>query len=112
MIRPLTGQVLLRIVPPEARTASGIELPQHTLTPEEVQERNHHPEPPPPDVCLVEAIGPWRKTNDGKMIPPPFPPGSKVIVREGSGLKLHRDIGERLKLVHTDDILAVLQESC
>jgi len=111
MIRPLSGCVLIRVLPKESRSTGGIELPQHTTTPEEQQQLNHHPEPPLPDIGIVEAIGPWPKTPDGKMIPPPFPPGAKVLVREGSGQKLHRDIGERLKLVRTEDILAVLSEA-
>ena len=112
MIRPLTGCILIRVLPPKEQSEGGITIPQHTITPEEQQQLNHHPEPPPPDIGIVEAIGPWPKTPDGKMIPPPFPPGAKVLVREGSGQKLHRDIGERLKLVRTDDVLAVLQENC
>ena len=108
MIRPLTGQVLLRIIPPQAQSDGGITIPQRTLSAEEVQERNHHPEPPPPDVGIVEAIGPWPRLKNGMMIPPPFPPGSKVLVREASGQKLNRDVGERLKLVRVSDVLAVL----
>ena len=109
MIRPLTNQVLLRILPPEKYSSGGIEIPQRRIGPEEQQQLNHNPQPPPPDVATVEAIGPWRTLANGMKVPPPFPPGSKVLVREGSGVKLHRDVGERLRLVHTDDILAVLQ---
>lgn len=108
MIRPLSNCVLLRILPPETESSGGITIPQHTLSPEEVQERNHKPEPPPPEVGIVEAIGPWRQLDNGMKVPPPFPPGSKVLVREGSGQKLNRDVGERLKLVHMDDVLAVI----
>jgi co-chaperonin GroES (HSP10) len=108
MIRPLTGQILLRILPPKERSEGGIELHQHTVTPQEQEQLNHHPEPPPPDVGIVEAIGPWKVLKNGMMVPPPFPPGSKVLVREGSGQKLSRNVGEKLKLVRLDDVLAVL----
>ena len=111
MIRPLSGCILLRILPPELRTDSGIELPQRSLSPEEVQERNHSPEPPPPQIGIVEAIGPWPRLEKGLAVLPPFGPGAKVLVREGSGQKLNRGIGERLKLVRTEDVLAVLNEA-
>lgn len=109
MIRPLTDQVLLRILPPEKYSSGGIEIPQRRIGPAEQEQLNHMPEPPPTDVGIVEAIGPWKSLANGMKVPPPFPPGAKVLVREGSGHKLRRDVGERLRLVHTDDILAVLQ---
>lgn len=108
MIRPLTGQILLRILPRETISPGGIEFPQRHLSPEEVQERNHNPEPPPPDIGIVEAIGPWPRLKNGLAVPPPFPAGAKVLVREGSGQKLNRDVGERLKLVRNEDVLAVI----
>lgn len=111
MIRPLSGCILLRIIPPETRTDSGIELPQRTVTPEEQQQLNHKPEPPPPQIGIVEAIGPWPRLENGLALLPPFGPGVKVLVREGSGQKINRGIGERLKLVRTSDVLAVLHEA-
>lgn len=110
MIRPLSGQVLIRVLPPETRSSGGIEIPQRRKSPEEVQQDNHHPEPPPPQIGVVEAIGPWPRLKNGMAVLPPFPPGAKVLVREGSGAKLNRGIGERLKLIRTDDVLAVLNE--
>ena len=107
MIRPLSNQVLLRIIPKE-QSEGGIQFPQRHITPEERVELNRSPEPPPPDIGEVIAIGPWRILDNGMKVPPPFPPGVKVLVREGSGAKLNRDIGERLKLVMMDDVLAVI----
>lgn len=107
MIRPLTGQILITLVPREERTASGIELPNVTLSPDEVQFRSRAPEPPPPEIGVVEAIGPW-PIKGGKYDLPPFGIGAKVVVRPGAGQKLSRGIGERLKLVSTDQVLAVL----
>ncbi len=108
MIRPLTGQVLLRVLPRDTHSQGGIEFPQRHITPEEQQELNHHPEPPPPDLCYVEAVGPWPILKCGLALPPPFPAGATVLVREASGQKLSRDVGERLKLCHVRDVLAVL----
>jgi len=107
-VRPLTGQVLVWVLPPEQRTASGIELPQRRLSAEEVQERNHHPEPPPPDIGIVESIGPWPALKNGLRVLPPFSVGAKVVIRNGSGQQLSRGIGERLRMVKTEQILAVL----
>jgi co-chaperonin GroES (HSP10) len=108
MIRPLTNCVLIRVIPKETHSQGGIEFPQRRIGPEEQMELNRNPEPPPPDIGEVMAIGPWKTLPNGMKLIPPFPPGSKVVVREGSGQKLHRDVGERLKLVSMDDILAVL----
>ncbi len=46
------------------------------------------------------------------MVPPPFPPGSKVLIRSTSGKDLSYGTNDKLKMVMLDDILAVLQESC
>ncbi len=106
-VRPLTGQVLIRVLPPQQRTDSGIELPQVTLSAEERQQRSHHPEPPPPDIGIVEAVGPWQRKANGYVMPP-VQVGAKVVVREGSGIKCNRNIGEKLKLIRNEDLLAVI----
>lgn len=108
MIRPMSGQVLLRILPPETRSKGGIELPQHRLSPEEQMERNHHPEPPPPEMAYVEAIGPWKRLKNGLAQLPPFPAGSTVLIRPSSGQELSRNVNEKLRLVRVEDVLAVL----
>lgn len=72
---------------------------------------NHNPQPPPPDIAEVMAIGPWPRLKNGLAKPPPFPAGARVVIREGSGQKLSRDVGERLKLVSADDVLAVISET-
>ena len=107
-VRPLTGQVLVQIVPRETCSAGGIELPQVSLSAEEVSIRNRKPEPPPPQIGIVEAIGPWPALANGLRLLPPFAVGARVLVRPGSGQNCARGIGERLKLMRTDDVLAVL----
>src|SRR5689334_12050586 len=102
MIRPLTNQVLIRILPPESHSSGGIEFPQHTLSPEERQERNHNPEMPSPLTGQVVAIGPWPKLKNGLVKPPPFPPDSKVLIRPGSGHDLAWGVGEKFKMVNMD----------
>lgn len=43
-------------------------------------------------------------------VPPPFPPESTVLIRDGSGQKLTYGTDEKLRLVKLDDILAVIEE--
>lgn len=107
-VRPLTGQVLVQVLPPETRSAGGIEFPQVTLSPEEVAVRNRAPTPPPPGIGIVEAIGLWPTLKNGLKVLPPFVVGAKVVFRTGSGQDCARGIGERLKLIRISDLLAVL----
>jgi len=97
--------VLLQIIP-QTESQGGIVFPKRTVSPEEQQELDHHPTPPAPIRAKVIAIGPWLKTPTGMLKPPHFPPGSTVYVRPGSGKDLNRGIGERLKIVRQEDILA------
>lgn len=110
MIRPLTNQVLIKLLPKESQSVGGITIPAHTLTPEEVQERNHSPTPPPPVQGTVLAIGPWKRLKNGLAAPPPFPAGATVLLRDGSGQKLTYGVDDKLRLVSADDVLAVLSE--
>ena len=111
MIRPLTNQVLVRVLPREAEINSPIIAPEVHLSADEVQERNHHPKPPPPDIGIVEAIGPWPRLANGLAVLPDFPPGAKVVFRRGAGQDLERNPGERMKILMMRDVLAVLTEA-
>lgn len=110
-IRPLQGQVLIRILPPDTHSAGGIEFPQRHLSPEEVQASHRDPSPPPPEYGVVEAIGPWPALKNGLHILPPFGVGARVLVGFHTGQKLSRGISDRLRLVRTSDVLAVITES-
>lgn len=107
-IKPLTGQVLIRILPRDTRSAGGIELPQRHLSPEEVQDTHRDPRPPPPEQGIVEAIGPWPALKNGLRLLPPFQVGARVIVGHHAGQQLSRHINERLRLVNYEDVLAVM----
>jgi co-chaperonin GroES (HSP10) len=107
-VRPLSGQVLVQVLPPETRSAGGIEFPQVSLSAEEVSIRNRAPTPLPPQIGIVEAIGPWPRLKNGLQVLPPFVVGAKVVFRPGSGQDCARGIGERLKLIRIRDLLAVL----
>lgn len=107
-VRPLTGQVLIELVPPARVSLGGIDLPDHTVTPEEQQERDHHPTPPGPVQGIVVAIGPWKKLKNGMALLPPFGVGAKVLVPKHAGMSMSYDVSGRLKMVPSEQVLAVL----
>jgi co-chaperonin GroES (HSP10) len=107
-IKPLTGQVLVELLPPEKCSAGGITIPDHTMSPDEHQEAARRPTMPPGLTGIVKAIGPWPKTRTGFARMPEFGVGARVIIGRGAGLDLQRGIGERLKMVRNDQVLAVL----
>jgi co-chaperonin GroES (HSP10) len=107
-IKPLTGHVLIKVLPPDTVTSGGIQIPNHTFSPEEQQQRAHHPEPPPPLKCKVLEIGPWKKLKNGLALLPPFTTNATVLIRNGSGKPLNYGMTEELRLVRNEDVLAVL----
>jgi len=107
-IRPLTGQVLIEILPRDRFSPGGIEFPEYTLSAEEVQQRNHVPTKPPPLHGVVTAIGAWPKLRNGMALMPEFGVGAKVIVRHNAGLQMHRGIGEKFRMCLVEEVLAVV----
>lgn len=102
-IKPLTNQVLIRLLPPDYNTPGGLVLP-------DIAADTPHGEKSAPRKGVVMAIGPWRKTEHGFSILPDFHVGQRVLVSEYSGTKLTRNIGENLRLCRVDDVLAVVEE--
>jgi co-chaperonin GroES (HSP10) len=107
-IRPLTGQVLIEILPKETSSAGGIVFPEHTTSPEEHQQAARNPVKPPPLHGIVRAIGNWPKLRNGMANMPEFGIGARVIVGPHAGLSMHRGIGERFRMVLIEEVLAVL----
>jgi chaperonin GroES len=102
-IRPLTGQVLIRLLPPDPMSPGGLFLPDSAFdTPrgEKAVARKG----------LVIQVGPWRKTKKGLAVLPDFQPGQTVLMSHYLGHQLTRTIGENLRLCDVDDVLAVLDE--
>jgi co-chaperonin GroES (HSP10) len=108
-IKPLPGQVLVEILPADTRSAGGIELPQHTPSPEENQQAAHRPSAPRGLTGVVKAIGAWPKLSNGMALMPEFGVGARVVIGPHAGLDMSRGNGERLKMVHQSQVLAVLQ---
>ncbi len=93
-IRPLAGEVLLYMDPPDTSSDGGIIIPQKH------QARSQFGQ--------VRRLGIWKQNRWGALIPFPCQPGDRVMVRAASGRWLHSE-RERLKLVDANDILAVIQ---
>lgn len=110
-IKPFTGHVLIKILPKDKFTISGIEIPDHTITPEEAQQASHHPTPPPPLTGEVLAIGPWKRLNNGLAVMPPFKQQDKVLIRNGTGKELTYGTRDKLRMVRQEDVLAVVTEA-
>lgn len=109
LIKPLTGQVLVEILPPDKISVGGIAIPEHTKSPEEHQEAAHRPEKPRGLTGTIIACGGWPKTRSGLFRMPEFSVGMKVVVSPNRGLDMQR-LGNRLRMVSQDDILAVVQD--
>lgn len=93
-IRPLKGEVLIYMDAPDDLIGS-------LHVPEKHQERSRFGE--------VRRLGIWRQNRRGALISFPVTPGDRVFVRAGSGRWMHSE-KERLKLVNSDDILAILEK--
>lgn len=101
-IRPLTGQVLIQVLPSETQTETGLHLP-------DVAQDAPKGEKQRPFKGLVLAIGPWRKTRQGFGVLPDFRIGQTVVCTPYRGTKLSRNIGERYQLVDANDVLAIVE---
>lgn len=101
-VRPLPGQCLLRILPQDTMTASGLHLP-------DIAQDRQQGEQQKPSYALVIAVS-FKVSKSGRAFLPEFAPGQKVIVSHYSGTKLARTIGENLRLCDVDQVLAVVTE--
>lgn len=93
-IKPLAGYVLVEPVPAEAKTSSGIILP------ETARER--------PAIGTVLAVGDEMILENGKTIKAPVSVGDKVFYKKWGGDEI-KIAGEELKLVKFDDLMAIMQ---
>lgn len=103
-IRPRKGQVLIELLPPDEKTTSGLFIPP-------IANGHEKGEKARPVKGLVVEIGAFRETRAGFGILPPFGVGSKVIVSPYLGTRLDHAIGNRLFLVDSDHVLAVLTDT-
>ena len=95
-IKPLTGQVLVELLPVELKEGS-------LFIPEQTNPLNKKPV----IRATVLAMGPWKKSKTGFGILPDFGVGATVYMSPHSGTTLEIDGKRNFRLVKTSDILAI-----
>lgn len=94
-IKPLSDHILIEPIKEEEKTKGGIFLPD-TATKEKSE------------TGKVVAIGPGKKTDDGKIIPLSIKPGDKVLFSKYGPNEIK--VGEKEYLIATEsDILAIIE---
>ncbi|MBN9415715.1 co-chaperone GroES [bacterium SCN 62-11] len=92
-LRPLGERVIVRALPQEERTKSGIYLP------DTAKEK--------PQQGEVVAVGNGKVTDDGKTIPMNVKAGDKVLYGKYSGTEVKLE-GEEFLIIKESEILAIL----
>jgi chaperonin GroES len=90
-VQPLGDRVVIKPLPKEEVTKSGIVLP------DTAKEK--------PQEGEIVAVGPGRVTDEGKRVAPEVKVGDKVIYAKYAGTEIKVD-GEELVIVRESDILA------
>ena len=93
-IKPLHDRVVVKPIEAEEVSAGGI------LIPDSAKEKSTKGE--------VVAVGPGKKTEDGKILPVDLKAGDKVLFGKYAGQSVKVD-GEELLVIREDEILAVVQ---
>ncbi len=93
-LRPLHDRVIVKRLDNERKTASGIVIPESAAE--------------KPDQGEVLAVGPGKKTEDGKVLPVDVKVGDKVLFGKYAGQAVKVD-GEELLVIREEEILAVIQ---
>ena len=94
-IKPLSDHILIEPVKEEEKTKFGILLPE-TASKEK------------PEEGIVIAVGPGKKTEDGKIIPVSVNPGQKVLFTKYGPNEIKVEDKEYL-IAREDDILAIIE---
>lgn len=61
------------------------------------------------EMAKVIAVGEGKKTESGKLIPPPVKPGDLILMDKYSGQEITIDDEEYI-IVKADDIIAIVEE--
>jgi len=94
-IKPLSDHILIEPIKEEEKTKTGILLPQTVE-----KER--------PEQGKVIAVGPGKKSKDGKYIPLDITPGQKVLFTKYGPNEIKINDKEYL-IAKEEDILAILE---
>ncbi|TAM12588.1 MAG: co-chaperone GroES [Nevskiaceae bacterium] len=92
-LRPLHDRVIVKRVEKEEKSAGGI------IIPDQAKEK--------PLKAEVVAVGPGKRTDDGKVHPVDVKVGDKVLIGKYSGTEVTLDKDE-LVVLREDDIMAVI----
>ena len=92
-LRPLHDRVIVKRLDNERKTASGIVIPDSAAE--------------KPDQGEVLAVGPGKKTEEGKILPPDVKVGDKVLFGKYAGQTVKVD-GEEVLVIREEEILAVV----
>ncbi|MBP0592960.1 co-chaperone GroES [Paraburkholderia sp. LEh10] len=93
-LRPLHDRVIVKRLDQETRTASGIVIPDSAAE--------------KPDQGEIVAVGPGRRSDDGKRIEPDLKVGERVLFGKYAGQSVKVD-GNELLVLREEDIVAVVQ---
>ena len=91
-LRPLHDRVIVKRLEEDKKSAGGI------LIPDSAAEK--------PLKAEVIAVGPGKRTDDGKVHPVDLKAGDKVLIGKYSGTEVRID-GDDLVVLREDDIMAV-----
>ncbi|MEQ1439997.1 co-chaperone GroES [Fontimonas sp. SYSU GA230001] len=91
-LRPLHDRVIVKRLEEEKKSAGGIIIPDNAAE--------------KPVRGEVLAVGPGKKTEDGKLVPMDVKKGDIVLFGKYSGSEVKVD-GEELLVMREDDIMAV-----
>jgi chaperonin GroES len=92
-LRPLHDRVIVKRLDNERTTASGIVIPDSAAE--------------KPDQGEVLAVGPGKKTEDGKVTPVDLKVGDKVLFGKYAGQSVKVD-GEEVLVIREEEVLAVI----
>ncbi|MEI6114183.1 MAG: co-chaperone GroES [Burkholderiales bacterium] len=92
-LRPLHDRVIVKRLDNERKTASGIVIPDSAAE--------------KPDQGEVLAVGPGKKTEEGKILPPDVKVGDKVLFGKYAGQSVKVD-GDEVLVIREEEILAVI----
>jgi chaperonin GroES len=93
-LKPLGNRVLVRRLEEKENVKGGIILPETAKKKQEMTE--------------VVAIGPGKKTQEGKLLPMPVKPGDVVLVDKYAGQEITLN-DEPYIVVRGDDIVAIIE---
>ena len=93
-LRPLNDRVIVKRLDNERTTASGIVIP------ESAAEKS--------DQGEVLAVGPGKRTDDGKVLPLDLKVGDKILFGKYAGQSVKVD-GEELLVIREEEIFAIIE---